>query len=255
MNRIKLAFEAAQDPLLNVYFTAGFPELDSTRKVLRALQAGGADMVEIGMPYSDPLADGTTIQESSAKAIANGMTIDRLFDQLEGMRLEIKIPVILMGYLNPVMQYGPEKFIAKADEVGVDGLIIPDLPVELFDEEYLPILKKYRMDFIFLITPETSEERIHMLDQRSAGFIYMVSSSATTGSRAGLTVEQKLYFERIKAMNLKNRRMIGFGIYDSQTFTEATQYANGAIVGSAFIKQLAQDASEEAIDGFVNSIK
>ncbi len=255
MNRIKLAFEAAQHPLLNVYFTAGYPELNSTRTVLRALEAADADMVEIGMPYSDPLADGTTIQESSSVALANGMTIDTLFDQLEGMRLELDIPVILMGYINPVMQYGVEKFLAKCSYVGVDGLILPDVPMELFDAEYVPLLRKYDLDFIFLITPETDETRIRLIDERSTGFIYMVSSSATTGNTAGLSAEQRAYFERIRGMKLKNHCMIGFGIHDRQTFREATQYADGAIVGSAFIKQLAQDASEEAIDRFVRNFK
>jgi tryptophan synthase alpha chain len=255
MNRIKLAFEAAQGPLLNVYFTAGFPQLNSTRKVLRALTDAGADMVEIGMPYSDPLADGTTIQESSSVALANGMTIDMLFDQLEGMRLELDIPVILMGYVNPVMQYGVENFLSKCSYVGVDGLILPDVPMELFDAEYAPLLKKYDLDFIFLITPETEESRIRQIDDRSTGFIYMVSSSATTGNTAGLSTEQKVYFSRIREMKLKNHCMIGFGIHDRNTFTEATQYADGAIVGSAFIKQLSQDASAEAIERFVAGLR
>lgn len=255
MNRINLAFEAARHPLLNVYFTAGFPALDSTRKVLRSLQAAGADMVEIGMPYSDPLADGTTIQESSTVALSNGMTIDVLFEQLEGMRLELDMPVILMGYINPVMQYGVEKFLSKCAYVGVDGLILPDLPIELFDAEYAPLLKKYSLDFIFLITPETSEARIREIDSRASGFIYMVSSSATTGSTAGLSDEQRQYFERVQQMRLKNPRMIGFGIHDSRTFREATQYAQGAIVGSAFIKQLAQDDSSQAIEGFVSGMR
>jgi len=255
MNRIKLAFEAAKHPLLNIYFTAGYPKLNSTREVLGALHRAGSDMVEIGMPYSDPLADGTTIQESSAVALANGMTIDTLFEQLEGMRLELDIPVILMGYINPVMQYGVEKFIAQCSHVGIDGLILPDVPMELFDEEYAPLLHKYDLNFIFLITPETDELRIRQIDQRSTGFIYMVSSSATTGSTAGLSDVQKDYFERIKKMNLKNRCMIGFGIHDKHTFAQATAYADGAIVGSAFIKQLAQDASEEAIDRFVSVMR
>jgi tryptophan synthase alpha chain len=254
MNRIELDLAATTHPVLNVYFTAGYPELKSTRKVLRALNDARADMVEIGMPYSDPLADGTTIQESSAVALKNGMTMDVLFDQLEGMRLEIDMPVILMGYLNPVMQYGIEKFCHQCNEVGVDGIIIPDLPMELFDEEYSVLFKKFGLDFIFLITPETDEERIKALDARSTGFLYMVSSSATTGATGSLSREQLDYFERVKNMELKNKRLIGFGISDKATFNVATAHADGAIIGSAFIKQLAKDPSEEGIKEFINGI-
>jgi tryptophan synthase alpha chain len=255
MNRIELDLAATNHPVLNVYFTAGYPELNSTRKVLRALKEAGADMVEIGMPYSDPLADGTTIQESSALALKNGMTMDLLFEQLEGMRLEVDLPVILMGYLNPVMQYGIEEFCLQCREVGVDGLIIPDLPMELFDEEYASIFKKFSLDFIFLITPETDEERIRALDTRSTGFLYMVSSSATTGATGGLSEEQLDYFERVQKMGLRNKRLIGFGISDRVSFQAATAHADGAIIGSAFIKQLGKDPSEEGITKFIQGIK
>ena len=255
MNRIELDLAASTHPVLNVYFTAGYPELKSTRKILRALNESGADMVEIGMPYSDPLADGTTIQESSAVALKNGMTMDVLFEQLEGMRLEIDMPVILMGYLNPVMQYGLEEFCLQCREVGVDGLIIPDLPMELFDEEYSAVFKKFSLDFIFLITPETDEERIRALDARSTGFLYMVSSSATTGATGSLSQEQLNYFERVKNMGLKNKRLIGFGISDKASFEAATAHSDGAIIGSAFIKQLSKDPSDSGIKEFINSIK
>ena len=255
MTRVEQAFKTTGRPLLNVYFTAGFPTLTSTGHILRALSRAGTDMVEIGMPYSDPLADGTTIQESSTVALANGMTIDVLFGQLQDMRADAHIPVILMGYINPVMQYGVQRFMEKCRAVGVDGLIIPDVPMELFDAEFAPLMRANGLDFIFLITPETSEARIRQIDERSTGFIYMVSSSATTGSTGGITDAQKTYFERIKQMKLKNRCMIGFGIHDGRTFTEATTYADGAIVGSAFIKQLAQDASAEGIERFVTGLR
>lgn len=254
MNRIELDLAASTQPVLNVYFTAGYPELKSTRKILRALNEAGADMVEIGMPYSDPLADGATIQESSAVALKNGMSMDVLFEQLEGMRLEINMPVILMGYLNPVMQYGVENFCLQCREVGIDGLIIPDLPMELFDEEYSAIFKKFGLDFIFLITPETDEGRIRALDARSSGFLYMVSSSATTGATGSLSEEQLNYFERVKNMGLKNKRLIGFGISDKASFQAATAHADGAIIGSAFIKQLSKDPSERGIKEFIYGI-
>ncbi len=255
MNRITQAFDQATKPLLNVYFTAGYPELESTISVLKSLEAAGTDLVELGMPYSDPLADGETIQQSSSVALANGMSIEKLFEQLADARNEISIPIILMGYLNPIMQFGAERFCEKCKEVGVDGLIIPDMPQELFDDEFQPIFEKNGLDFIFLITPETPEARIREIDQRSTGFIYMVSSSSTTGGTGGLTTAQLDYFKRIKEMKLKNRRMIGFGISDQKSFDQATEFAEGAIVGSAFIKQLGTDASSEAIKTFIQNIR
>lgn len=255
MNRITQAFDQATKPLLNVYFTAGYPELESTISVLKSLEAAGTDLVELGMPYSDPLADGETIQQSSSVALANGMSIEKLFEQLAGARREISIPIILMGYLNPIMQFGAELFCEKCKEVGVDGLIIPDLPMELFDDEFQPIFDKHGLDFVFLITPETPEVRIREIDKRSTGFIYMVSSSSTTGGTGGLTTAQLDYFKRIKEMKLQNRRMIGFGISDQKSFDQATEFAEGAIVGSAFIKQLGTDASSEAIKTFIQNIR
>ncbi len=255
MNRIKQAFDHATKPLLNVYFTAGYPELESTIPVLKSLESAGTDLVELGMPYSDPLADGETIQQSSSVALANGMSIEKLFEQLSDARKEISIPIILMGYLNPIMQFGAERFCEKCKEVGVDGLIIPDMPQELFDDEFQSIFEKNGLDFVFLITPETPEVRIREIDNRSTGFIYMVSSSSTTGGTGGLTDAQLDYFKRIKEMKLKNRRMIGFGISDQKSFEQATAFAEGAIVGSAFIKQLAKDASREAIKNFILHIR
>ena len=255
MTRIKQAFDQADHPLLNVYFTAGFPESGSTIPVLKALERAGVDLVEIGMPYSDPLADGPTIQQSSLKALENGMSIEVLFEQLEDVRKEVQLPIILMGYLNPIMQFGMERFCQRCAEAGIDGLIIPDLPMELFDSEFLDLAKQYNLDFIFLITPETKDERIKEIDKRSTGFIYMVSSSSTTGSTGELSEEQMNYFKRIEAMNLGNKRMIGFGISDNQTFLQATSHADGAIVGSAFIKQLEKDSSQVGVTDFIKKIR
>ena len=238
-----------------MYFTAGYPNLDSTVPVLKSLETGGADLIELGMPYSDPLADGTTIQESSSIALVNGMSIETLFDQLAGIRKDVDVPILLMGYLNPIMQFGSEKFCQKCKKVGVDGLIIPDLPMELFDAEYQELFKAYGLDFVFLITPETPEPRIRAIDERSSGFVYMVSSSSTTGSTSGLSESQIAYFKRVETMRLTNKRLIGFGISDQESFDQATQYSDGAIVGSAFIKQLGKDASDQGIRQFVKIIK
>ena len=255
MNRIKNVFNEATDSLLNIYFTAGYPEPDSTIAVIKALQSAGADLIELGIPYSDPLADGLTIQESSSLALANGMCIERLFEQLGDFRSEVWLPVLLMGYLNPIMQYGVNNFCAKCTEVGIDGLIIPDLPLEMYEDQYQKLFETYGLDFVFLIAPETSEERIRKIDEHTTGFIYMVSSSSTTGKTQELSESQIEYFKRIRDMNLKNPRLIGFGISDKKSFDKVTEYADGAIVGSAFIKQLARDSSHDAILNFIKKIK
>lgn len=236
MNRIIETFNNKTGKVLNIYFTAGFPRLDSTREILSAIQAGGADIAEIGMPYSDPVADGETIQASNQVALDNGMSLKVLFSQLEGMRDSIRIPVILMGYLNPVYQYGVEEFCKKCREVGVDGLIIPDLPMDEYYEEYKPVFDKYGLLNIFLITPQTSEERIRRIDEISEGFIYMVSSASVTGATSGISEGMETYFNRVNALNLKNPRLIGFGIKDNESFNKASQYAAGAIIGSQFIR-------------------
>lgn len=254
MSRIKQAFDKSGDPLLNIYFTAGFPSLDSTVSVLMSLEEAGVDMVEIGMPYSDPLADGPTIQQSSKQALTNGMSIEVLFNQLEHMRRDIALPIILMGYLNPIMQFGIVRFCKKCAEIGVDGLIIPDLPMELFDAEFSYLLSEHGLDYIFLITPETREPRIREIDRKGTGFIYMVSSSSTTGSTGELSNDQLDYFKRMENMKLANKRMIGFGISDNQSFQQATDQSDGAIVGSAFIKQLEKDGSSQAIKKFVDRL-
>jgi len=235
-------FQEKKERVLNVYCTAGYPELNSTVKIMKSLAESGADLIELGMPYSDPLADGPVIQASSSKALQNGMTISILFEQLKGFRdtppLGVGgIPVILMGYMNPVLQYGFENFCRDAAAVGIDGLILPDLPQYEYETEYGAIIKKYGLDFIFLITPETSEERIKKLDELSTGFLYAVSSSATTGGDTDFEAVEK-YLQRLKSYQLTNLVLVGFGIKDKQTFESACKYANGAIIGSAFIKAL-----------------
>ncbi len=246
-NRITDLFSRKRKAILNVYFTAGFPERDATLPILRSLQQAGADLIEIGIPYSDPVADGETIQQSNQHALKNGMSLRLLFDQLTECRQEITLPVILMGYLNPVLQFGVENFCRKCREVGIDGVILPDLPLELFQKEYAQIFRKYGLINICLITPLTSEHRIRMIDEQTDGFIYMVSSTATTGSALDVTVTTQAYFNRIQSMNLRNPRLIGFGINDYETFSTACQYANGAIIGSAFIRHLQQQSEKSLL--------
>ncbi len=230
-------FRKKQHEVLNVYCTAGFPQLDSTLTVMTALQTYGADLIELGMPYSDPLADGPVIQESSARSIENGMTIDRLFVQLKDMRSTIKVPVILMGYMNPVLQYGFEKFCMKAASVGIDGLILPDLPMHEYLTEYGNIIRNNNLDLIFLVTPETKEDRLRNIDALSTGFLYAVSSSSTTGNNKNIN-DQQAYFEKLQSMQLKNPILVGFGIKDRETFQAACKHTNGAIIGSAYIKAI-----------------
>ena len=254
MSRIKDLFKKKQGSILNIYCTAGYPQFNSTLKVMKALQDHGADIIELGMPYSDPLADGPVIQASGAKALANGMTIVKLFEQLRDCRKHISIPVILMGYMNPVLQFGFEKFCAEAKSAGMDGLILPDLPMYEFETEYGAIVKKYGLDFIFLVTPETSEERIRKLDELSTGFLYAVSSSSTTGKDKNMA-EQSGYFMKLKDMKLKNPVFVGFGIRDRQTFQAACKYTNGALIGTAYIKALENDNDIEiATKSFLESI-
>jgi tryptophan synthase alpha chain len=256
MNRIIELFNKKKEGVLNVYYTAGYPALHDTLPVLKALQEAGADMVEIGMPYSDPVADGPTIQQSNDIALQNGMTVKLLFEQLKDMRKEVHIPVLLMGYLNPVVQFGVEKFCARCREIGVDGVILPDMPMQVYLDEYKAIFESYGLLNTFLITPQTSPERIRQIDAQSKGFIYMVSSASVTGSTKGIQQEQENYFRRVKDMQLQNPTMIGFGISDHATFEKACQYANGAIIGSAFIKALQQstDLQKDIVD-FVRNIK
>jgi len=248
MNRIKTLFLQKQQDILSVYFTAGYPALNDTKAILSALQTQGVDLVEIGIPFSDPMADGPVIQESSHKALNNGMSIKLLFEQLTNIRNEINIPLVMMGYLNPVMQFGFEAFCRECSRVGIDGMIIPDLPMSDYLEEYKAIADRYDLKFIFLITPETSEERIRIIDENTDGFIYMVSSAAVTGAQSSFD-SRLAYFDRINAMGLKNPRLIGFGVSNKATFDAVNQHASGAIVGSAFIKILEQIPEPEKAVG------
>lgn len=255
MSSIRNTFSKKNFGILNVYCTAGYPQLESTIEVMKALQENGADIIELGMPYSDPLADGPVIQQSSSVALANGMTIKKLFDQLKHLRKEISLPLILMGYMNPVLQYGFEKFCAEASAVGVDGLILPDLPEHEFETEYGAIIKKYGLDFIFLVTPETSEARIKKLDKLSSGFLYAVSSSSTTGKDKDMA-DVTGYLQKLKSLQLKNPVLVGFGIKDKETFKAACAHANGAIIGTAYIKALGETGSVADITRkFLDTIK
>lgn len=241
MSRIQALFERKNRRVLNVYCTAGFPKPESTLQVLQALQQHGADLIELGMPYSDPLADGPVIQQSSAIALQQGMTLELLFQQLQQMRPAIAVPVVLMGYMNPVLQYGFERFCKDAAAAGVDGLILPDLPEYEFETEYGAVLKQYNLDFIFLVTPETSAQRIQKLDALSSGFLYAVSSSSTTGTDKNM-VDVSAFIQRLNSMQLKNPILVGFGIKDKASFDAACTHANGAIIGSAYIRALENTA-------------
>lgn len=254
MSKLDLVFKEKSKRVLNVYCTAGYPALDSTMKVMASLQKNGADIIELGMPYSDPLADGEVIQVSSMKALANGMNIAVLFEQIQDMRKSITIPVILMGYMNPILQYGFEAFCKKAKEVGVDGLILPDLPLFEFEDSYGKIITANNLDFIFLVTPETPDQRVKKLDSLSNGFLYAVSSSATTGKDKDFNVVAQ-YLQKLQAMQLKNPILVGFGIKDKGTFDAATLHTQGAIIGSAYIQQLTKGGDiETTTSQFLNSV-
>ncbi len=253
MNRITQKLQEDKK-ILSIYFSAGYPNLNDTVQIIQDLEKNGVDLIEIGLPFSDPLADGPTIQASSTQALHNGMTTQILFDQLKNIRESVKIPLIIMGYFNPMLQYGVEAFCQKCAEIGIDGLIIPDLPVDVYADEYKAIFEKYGLINVFLITPQTSDERIRFIDSVSNGFIYMVSSASVTGSQSGFGNTQETYFERIADMNLKNPQIVGFGISNKETFNQATKYAKGAIIGSAFIKHLAENGSGKIAE-FVGEIR
>lgn len=241
--------------VLNVYFTAGHPTLESTGTIIKALAENGVDLIELGMPYSDPLADGPTIQKSSEIALKNGQTIDNIFRNVKNVRTTHSIPVIMMGYFNQMLQYGAEKFLQDAHDAGIQGLIIPDMPMEIYERDYLEMFKKYQMEVSFLITPMTSEERIRQADSLSSAFLYVVSQSSITGKQGGISETQLAYFTRINAMNLTSPSLIGFGIHDKATREIANQYSNGAIVGSAFIRILerSEDLSSD-ISKFISML-
>jgi len=253
MNRINQKL-AGDQKLLSIYFTAGYPALHDTKKIIEDLEQSGVDMIEIGLPFSDPLADGPTIQDSSTKALKNGMTTKLLFEQLADIRKTVSIPLIIMGYFNPMMQYGVEEFCAKCQEIGIDGLIIPDLPVAEYHEHYQATFEKYGLINVFLITPQTSDERIRFIDSVSNGFIYMVSSASTTGAKNSFGDVQQDYFKRINNLGLRNPQIVGFGISNKETFAQATSTAKGAIIGSAFIKHLT-NKGVNTIAEFVKKIR
>ncbi|MEM6378348.1 MAG: tryptophan synthase subunit alpha [Bacteroidota bacterium] len=256
MNRIIELFQQKDEDILNIYFTAGYPNKQDTTQIILALDEAGVDLIEIGMPYSDPLADGPTIQESGTKAIENGMTLDVLFEQIAEVRKQTNIPLVMMGYFNQVMQYGEERFFKRAKSVGIDGLILPDLPVYEYESLYREMIEAQGLSISFLITPQTSDARIRQIDELTKGFIYMVSNSSITGAKSGISDQQLAYFDRINAMELKNPRLIGFGISDHATYRTACNYSNGAIIGSAFIRALtnATDVRQTTLD-FVRMVK
>jgi tryptophan synthase alpha chain len=254
MNRLDILFQQKQKNILSVYFTAGFPKLNDTETIVKALVANGADMIEIGMPFSDPMADGPVIQKASQTALANGMSIKLLFEQIVSIRKHTQIPILLMGYLNPVYRYGIERFCKKCAEVGVDGIIVPDLPLEEYKEVYEPIFTKYGIYNTFLVTPQTSESRIREIDAVTKGFIYIVSTFSTTGGNKALWQSEK-YFLHIQEMGLKSKLMVGFGISSKETFLYASQFANGAIIGTAFVKALEESGEiNDKVKKFMNTI-
>lgn len=256
MNRLNQLFANKTKNILSIYFTAGYPDLNNTLAIAEAVEKAGADFIEIGFPYSDPVADGPTIQESSQKALENGMNLNLLFSQLKELRSKVNMPVLLMGYANPMVQYGVERFCKTAAEVGVDGVIVPDLPMYEYESMYKDIFAKYGLSNIFLVTPQTSEERIRKIDELSNSFIYLLSSSSITGGNLNVSDKIESYYRRIKAMNLKNPLIIGFGISNNATYNKACEYANGAIVGSAFVKYLGSGKDYLAgIGEFVKTIK
>ena len=255
MNRINKLFEEKKDNILSIYFTAGYPNLNDTTEIIKTLDECGVDLIEIGMPFSDPIADGPVIQDSSNVAIDNGMNLNLLFEQLEDIRKITDIPIVLMGYVNPVYRFGYDNFIKNILKCDLDGLILPDLPLEDYMNNFKSVFDKENLLFIFLITPNTSEDRIKKIDNNSNGFIYMVSSSSTTGKKSSFDNKQIDYFQKIRSLSLKNPTVIGFGISDKESFTQACKYSNGAIIGSKFIQSLSKSNIKESIRSFVYSIR
>ncbi|WP_075344399.1 tryptophan synthase subunit alpha [Tenacibaculum agarivorans] len=254
MNSIQQIFQKQDQNLLSIFFTAGFPELNQAAEIIDKLGRSGVDFIEVGLPFSDPLADGPTIQHSSTIALKNGMNLDIVFKQLEAIKDTNTTPLVLMGYINQIIKYGEEAFCQKVVDCGIDTLILPDLPMVEYEEHYRALFKKYGLTNVFLITPQTSEERIRKIDELTESFIYMVASSAITGAKGEISQQQIEYFERIKSMNLQSKLIIGFGISDHKTFSKACEYGNGAIIGSAFIKSLDQKGVA-GIEGFIQTIK
>ncbi len=256
MNRINKLFEAKNKDIFSVYFSAGYPNLNDTLEIIQQLEKNGVDLIEIGIPFSDPTADGPTIQRTSEIALKNGMSLNVLFEQLKNIRKTVNIPLVLMGYFNPVFQFGVKRFCEKCAEIGIDGIILPDLPLDEFEQEYKSFFVQNNLHNVLLITPQTSEKRIRQIDKASSGFIYMVSSSSTTGGNKRVEDFQLEYFDRIKKMKLKNPQLIGFGISDKATFDNACQYSSGAIIGSAFVKSFQPEISiEKSVAQFVKNIR
>jgi len=253
-NRIQNLFKTKKEHILSLYFTAGFPNLNDTLTILKHLEASNVDMIEIGFPYSDPLADGPVIQESNSQSIKNGMTLRLLFEQLQSLRNITQKPIVLMGYLNVVLQFGEAAFIEKCAKVGVDGIIIPDMPLHYYISNLKELCEKNKISNVLLITPETSEERIRQLDRYSSGFIYLVSSNNITGSTNAIDFQTD-YYQRIQNMKLQNKHLIGFGVHNKKTFESVCKFGSGAIIGSAFIKHLNNGTSKESIEEFITSIK
>ena len=254
MNSIQDIFNQKENDLLSIFFTAGFPKLDDTTKIITELSNSGVNFIEVGLPYSDPLADGPTIQHSSDVALKNGMNLDVVFKQLESIKDSNKTPLVLMGYLNQIIKYGEDKFCKKVKDCGIDTVIIPDLPMVEYENHYQQLFKNYGITNVFLITPHTSDERIRKIDALSDAFIYVVASASITGAKGEVSEEQINYFKRIQAMNLQSKLIVGFGISDHKTFSTACEYANGAIIGSAFIKEL-EKKGVEGIGDFVKTVK
>lgn len=256
MNRINHLFSSKEKDLLSIYFCAGHPTLEGTAEVIKTLQDNGVKMVEIGIPFSDPMADGVVIQNAATQALRNGMSLKVLFEQLKDIRKTVTIPLVLMGYLNPIMQFGFEHFCKQCTECGVDGMIIPDLPFKDYQEHYRIIAERYNLRIIMLITPETSEERVREIDEHTDGFIYMVSSASTTGAQQDFDSQKRNYFKRIEEMKLRNPRMVGFGISNKATFKAACEHASGAIIGSRFVTLLEEEKDpEQAITSLLNGLK
>lgn len=253
MNRLKNTLQSNKK-LLSIYFTAGYPNLEDTVPVIQKLEESGVDLIEIGLPFSDPLADGPTIQQSSTEALFNGMSTSVLFEQLKDIRETVSIPLVIMGYFNPVLQYGVESFLQQCKTIGIDALILPDLPFDVFQNQYKDLFKKYGIEFIFLVTPQTKKERILEIDAASNSFIYMVSSASTTGNKSTFSKEQKEYFKTGERLHLNNPTVVGFGIHNNETFSQATKNNQGVIIGSAFIKFIKENEISKVPD-FINSIR
>lgn len=256
MNRIDRLFQSGKKDILSIFFTAGFPKLDSTMEIITTLDAEGVDLLEIGVPFSDPMADGPVIQHSNQVALENGMSQKVLFEQLKDVRKHTDMPLLFMGYINPTLQYGFENLCKKAVELGIDGFIIPDIPLDIYKEEFDPIIKKYDLRFVLLVTPETPDARVHEIDEASSGFVYMVSSASTTGAQKSFNETKQAYFKRIESLNLKNPTLVGFGVSNKETFDAAAAHSRGCIIGSAFIRSLEEHATiQEAAKALIEKVR